>query len=273
MVKDFAEVMNAIKVLQPVKDMLADVLIIDCHAHIGPHSRYFVPDDNIDGIIGVMDDMGIDKIGINKLEALEGDFVAGNDQTAQAMRKYPDRIIGHACINPNYPDIVEAETLRCFEKLGMRMLKFHAAWHQTEPMHANYRPAVEYCAARRIPLISHLPDYVGSLPAYVQLAQEYPEMPFIVAHSTAPWAVDAIVEQCAHIENMYFDTCGYSKWYSSVERLVNGCGEDRVLYGSDVAWLNLPHEIGPILFAELSDTAKEKVLGQNMQGILERIDM
>ncbi len=268
---DFSRVTDAVADLASVKLYLDEILVIDCHAHIGPHSRYFVPEDDIDHIIAAMDSIGVDQVGINALAALEGDFMAGNDMTAAAVRRYPDRVIGHCCINPNYPNAVEAETLRCFEQLGAKMLKFHAAWHQTEAEHPNYRPAIEYCASRSIPLITHLPHYVKSLPGYVALAREYPDMPFIVAHSTCPTAIDAIVEHCAHVDNIYFDTTGYPKYYASIERIVNGCGEDRVLFGSDIAWLNLAHEIGAILFAEISDTAKEKVLGLNFRKIMGEI--
>lgn len=270
---DFSRVTAAVADLASVRPYLDEILVIDCHAHIGPHSVYFVPEDDIDHIIGAMDSIGVDQVGINALAALEGDFEAGNDMTADAIRRYPDRVIGHCCINPNYPGAVEAETIRCFEQLGCKMLKFHGGWHQIEPGHPNYRPAIEYCASRRIPLITHLPDYIKSLPGYVALAREYPDMPFIIAHSTAPGAIDAIVEHCAHVENMFFDTTGYPKWYSSVERIVAGCGEDRVLFGSDIAWLNLAHEIGPIVFADLSDTAKEKVLGLNFQKIMQEIKL
>ena len=267
----FDIVMEQVRNLESIKDILADLLVIDCHAHIGPHSRYFVPNDRIDGIIAAMDSIGVDKVGINALSALEGEVVDGNTATARAMMQYPDRIIGHCCINPNYPETVESETLRCFEQFGMRMLKFHSAWHKTPPEHARYRPAVEYCAARRIPLLTHLTDYIAGLPGYASLAREYPQMPFIIAHATAPNAIDAIIEVCAGVENMFFDTTGYPKYNRSIERLVEGCGEDRVLFGSDIAWLNLAHEIGPILFAEISDTAKEKLLGRNFQAILEGI--
>ncbi len=270
---DFGKVMEAVANLETIKPYLDGILVIDCHAHIGPHSRYFVPEDGIDHIIEAMDSIGVDMVGINALAALEGDFASGNDITAEAVRRYPDRVIGHCCINPNYPEDVEGETVRCFEQLGMRMLKFHSGWHGIPPEHPSYRPAVEYCAARRIPLITHLTDYVQGLPGYVSLAREYPDMPVIIAHATAPNAIDAIVENCAGVENMYFDTTGYPKWYASVERLVNGCGEDRVLFGSDIAWLNLAHEIGAVIFANVSDTAKEKVLGRNFQAILQEIDL
>lgn len=270
---DFAEVRETVRNQQSIRPYLDGMLVIDCHGHIGPHSRYFVPEDDIDHIIGAMDSLGIDMISLNALQALEGDYKGGNEATAAAVQNYPDRVIGHCCINPNYPDDVEAETLRCFEEFGARMLKFHCAWHQTPPEHPHYRPAIEYCAQHRIPLVSHLPHYVKNLPGYADLACEYPDMPFIVAHATAPEVIDPIGEICAPVENMYFDTCGYAMYNHSIERLVKAVGEDRVLFGSDVAWLNIAYQLGQVLFADISDDAREKIIGLNFQRLMEDIEL
>lgn len=269
----FERVRQAVRNLESIKPYFDEMLVIDCHGHVGPHSRFFVPEDDIDHIAGVMDSLGIDMISLNVLAALEGDYKAGNDMTARAVQKYPDRIIGHCCINPNYPEDVENETIRCFEELGARILKFHCAWHNTPPEHEHYRPAIEYCAEHRIPLVSHLPHYVNDLPGYAELAAQYPQMPFIVAHSTAPEVIDPIIEICLPVENMYFDTCGYAMHNHSIERLVNAVGEDRVLWGSDVAWLNTAYQLGDVLFADISDDAREKMLGLNFNRLMEDIKL
>lgn len=270
---DFEQVRQAVRDLQSIRPYLDEMLVIDCHGHVGPHSRFFVPEDDIDHIVGVMDSLGIDMISLNVLAALEGDYRAGNDMTARAVGKYPERVIGHCCINPNYPEDVENETIRCFENLGARMLKFHCAWHNTPPEHEHYRPAIEYCAEHRIPLVSHLPHYVNNLPGYADLAREYPQMPFVVAHSTAPEVIDPIIEICKPVHNMYFDTCGYAMHSHSIERLVNGVGGDRVLWGSDVAWLNIAYQLGEVLFADIPDAAREKMLGLNFNRLMEDIEL
>ena len=51
--------------------------------------------------------------------------------------------------------------------------------------------------------------------------------------------------------------------HDSIEFLVNGAGEDRVLYGSDMPLMDTRLQVGRIVTADISDEAKVKVLGLN----------
>jgi predicted TIM-barrel fold metal-dependent hydrolase len=249
-------------------EALRDVLVIDCHGHIGPHSNYYVADDDVRGIIRVMDAVGVNILCANALCAIEGDYRAGNDMTAAAVQQHPDRLIGHGCINPNYPEDMAAELARCFEQLGLKIMKFHCGWHHKPADDPAYRPAVEYAASHGIPLLAHLHDYAAGAKGYAELAKQFPEMPFMLAHASEPNAMDTVLEHCAPVENVCFDLTGYPMFRQSIERLVAGAGADRVLFGSDVAWLNLPYELGAVLYARVSDEEREKILGLNMARIL-----
>ena len=51
--------------------------------------------------------------------------------------------------------------------------------------------------------------------------------------------------------------------HDTIEFLVAGAGEDRVLYGSDMPVMDARFHIGRIITADISDDAKVKVLGSN----------
>jgi len=265
---DTASARQAIWEMQPPLQALQGVLVIDCHGHIGPHSRYYVPHDDVDSMVRVMDTVGIDKLCADSLTAVEGDYKIGNDMTAAAMAKHPERLIGRGCINPNYPDDLQAECQRCFEQLGLRVMKFHCSWHGKKVDDPAYRPAIEYAAAHGVPILTHLQNQSEQSKAYAALAQQFGDTAFILAHSSEPNSLNAVVENCKGVENVYFDLTGYPMHFQSIERLVSGVGGDRVLYGSDVAWLNLPYELGAVLFADISDEDREKILGLNMARLL-----
>ena len=53
-----------------------------------------------------------------------------------------------------------------------------------------------------------------------------------------------------------------------MEFLVEGAGEDRVLYGSDMPLIEPRHQIAKITTADLSDETKRKILGLNAIRIL-----
>ncbi len=164
---------------------------------------------------------------------------------------------------------MEAECRRCFEQLGMKVMKFHCGWHGKTIDDPAYRPAIEYAAANKIPILTHLKGYAEQSKPYAEIAQQFGDTAFILAHASEPNALDTVVENCKGVENMYFDITGYPMHYQSIERLVGGVSADRVLFGSDIAWLNLPYELGAVLFADISDEDREKILGMNMAGLLE----
>ena len=75
----------------------------------------------------------------------------------------------------------------------------------------------------------------------------------------------AAAQEC---ENIYLETCSSFSEHGAMEFLVNGAGEDRVLFGSDMPLIEPRHQIAKITTADLSDQAKRKILGLNAMRIL-----
>jgi predicted TIM-barrel fold metal-dependent hydrolase len=53
-----------------------------------------------------------------------------------------------------------------------------------------------------------------------------------------------------------------------IEQLVNEAGADRVLFGSDTPLMDPRGQLGKIITADISDKAKEQILGLNAQRLL-----
>ena len=71
------------------------------------------------------------------------------------------------------------------------------------------------------------------------------------------------MEAANSCSNIYLETCTSLGEHDSIEFLVNGAGEDRVLYGSDIPLMDPRLQVGRIVTADISDEAKVKVLGLN----------
>ena len=54
----------------------------------------------------------------------------------------------------------------------------------------------------------------------------------------------------------------------SIEELVQGAGEDRILFGSDAPLMDPRIQMGRVVTAEISEQAKEKILGMNAAKLL-----
>ena len=73
---------------------LADCLVIDSHAHIGPMFGFPILSSSIEALIAEMDRIGVDQAYVSGLPALGTADRIGNDIVLDAMNSYPDRKIG-----------------------------------------------------------------------------------------------------------------------------------------------------------------------------------
>jgi predicted TIM-barrel fold metal-dependent hydrolase len=76
------------------------------------------------------------------------------------------------------------------------------------------------------------------------------------------------VEAARRCPKVMLETCTSWGEHGTIERLVNGAGEDRVMYGSDMPLMDARLQIGRIATAVISEKAKRKVLGLNAMRLL-----
>ena len=95
---------------------LSDVLVLDCHAHIGRSFGH--PADRLDAasMVEIMDRLGIDRACISGTLAIGSEVPAGNDEVLRALDDVPDRFIGAAVVNPHYPDEMASEIERLIKE-------------------------------------------------------------------------------------------------------------------------------------------------------------
>ena len=99
--------------------------IIDSHAHLGSYSRFHIEQGGIEELIRQMDRIKVEKITISPMIGLQTDAKLANDITHECIKQYPSRVLGMATLNPNREGEVIDELERCFDTLGMTLIKLH----------------------------------------------------------------------------------------------------------------------------------------------------
>jgi predicted TIM-barrel fold metal-dependent hydrolase len=246
-------------------------LIIDAHVHIGPLREFHIPSDAPEGVIKSMDTIGIDKAVVSSLLAIQSDYKLGNNMVAEAIRKYPGRIVGYAVANPHFKEGIEAELKRCFDELKMSAIKIHPAWHEYPPDGGNYRPVWEFAKKRRGVVLAHTGGSEEEMAKYEKLSSQYPEVTFILAHAGNSYkTVDNYIRVAKKRDNIFLEITFSSVPFGIVEHLVEGAGADKVIYGSDMTYRDPKPQLGWVIYAKISEEDKKKVLGTNMARILEK---
>jgi predicted TIM-barrel fold metal-dependent hydrolase len=92
----------------------------------------------------------------------------------------------------------------------------------------------------------------------------YPQVPFILGHGGGrPDGHRAAVELAQRYPHVYLDLSGDSYYLGLVEWLVKGVGAERVLYASDLTWIDPRTQLARVWGANLPDAAKSAILYDN----------
>lgn len=247
-------------------------MIIDCHLHLPESGLTLDPD-----VVEMTKKLHIDKLCISHLGTWDYEpkpevFIQANTELASVMKQYPDLVLGLCYVNPAYPEEAMAEFKRGIEELGMVGLKLWTGLYANDP---RVFPLVEQAIEYGVPILQHTWHKVeGNLPHesdpihVAELAHRYPAADFIMAHIGGDW--ERGVEAIKDYPNVSVDTSGSIMDLGMIEYAVQELGGNRVLYGSDSDGADMPGTLGKILDAEISETDRVKILGGNMQALLER---
>jgi predicted TIM-barrel fold metal-dependent hydrolase len=248
-------------------EALADTLVIDTHAHMGPWFNFHIPSGDAQGMVRTMDRLGVDCCIASAHAAIGPDFRLGNEVIAQALAAHPGRIYGYIGVNPNYPaEEMRRELERCRAIPGFVAIKLHPDVHKTAAHDERYAPAWTFAGEQSLPVLSHAgAGSAFNAPAQFEAAAErHPNVAIILAHSiSSQESMDAAIELAARRENVYLDICGSPLLVGALEEAVRRIGSQRILFGTDLPFIDPRPGLGRLAFARISEDDKRDILGRN----------
>lgn len=239
--------------------------VIDCHGHVGPVGAFFSARTDADGLVASMDRLGIRLTAVSSMQAFySGGAQAGNDVTAQAVRRYPDRLIGYCAVNGNYPGEVRGELARGFDILGLRHIKLHPGTDQCAIDGAGYADVWPFAEERGAVVLIHTWAKSAATPAAcAKIAERYPGLKMLLGHAGGPEGLEEAARVARMVPNVFCDTVLSMRHFGRVEYLVQEAGVEKVLYGSDAAFLDAAPAVGQVACARISAADKCAILRTN----------
>ena len=278
-------------------------MIIDIHTHIFPpeicqnRERFFPgepafellyqdkkksPLTTADGLIEAMDRDGIQASVTFGFPWKQPELMRrSNDYVLEAMTRYPDRLLGFACLNPELPEALD-EGERCL-KAGMKGLGEVAVY--TPLAEGSFvdrlSPLVDMATRWKVPVLIHTSEpvghqYPGKVPLPLnelyELIKAFPSTIFILAHwGGGLWWYQLMKREVGKVlANTYFDTAASPFLYRPeiYEHAFKIIGLEKILYGSDYPLLPLNRYLKEMNRAGLTSEQQAAILGGNSKRVL-----
>jgi predicted TIM-barrel fold metal-dependent hydrolase len=234
----------------------------------------------LDAFIAQMDMMGVEKAVIFNLDEETPSRLKGlpNDYYADIVKRYPERFLGIAGIDPLKGLDAYREVRRCRD-LGLRGIAVRPFMFGIPPTHPRMYPLYAACADMDMAIWFHLSVNYSTLtmeverPIYIDVvAQDFPTLKIIAGHGGWPW-VEEMVAVAWRNPNVYIDFVSYLPRYLAMPgsgwepllRYGNTVLQDRILFGS--TWLFMGASIkelaDEVMKLPLKEDVKHKWLYQN----------
>ena len=251
-------------------------MVIDCHAHL--HHRSSQSWEESDRkLIEAADKLGIDQLCCSILTPRRPSTAEGfrecNAWVADAMARFPGRVLGYCYVNSGYPRESQEEIRRCVEERGFIGIKLYNEYTCTEPV---VWPIVELAIELGVPILQHAGHAhypVAAQPRIsdgghlAELASRYPEAMLICAHVCGGGDWEWTIKALRNAPSVYLDTSGSVVDEGVIEMAADVLGVERLLFGCD---MSMTAGVGKIRAADLSEADRQKILGGNMEKILRR---
>lgn len=99
---------------------------------------------------------------------------------------------------------------------------------------------------------------------FAGIGKAYPRAQILLGHSGASAVgMDQSIKAAQEAENVHLDLTASYMPYGMLEVIVASVGAERVLFGTDIPFLDGRPKIGQIASARISDEDKRKVFGLN----------
>jgi len=241
-------------------------MIIDSHCHAGKGDGLTGPWDTAAPLDKYL--IRASRAGITHtvlFAAFHSDYAIANREVARVVSSRPDRLFGFAFVHSVHDrGRVHRLVGQAVEEFGFVGIKLH---RYDAPI------SREICEVARAFSLPVLYDVMGGVSVCELLAEEYPDINFIIPHLGSfadDWKAQvALIDHLVRHPNIYTDTAGVRR-FDILVQAVQRAGPAKILFGSDGPWLHPGVELAKVRALGLSRSEETLVLRHNFLRLVKR---
>ncbi len=242
-------------------------MIIDCHCHAGTGDGLTGPWDTnapLKNYLHRASAAGIEKTVL--FAAFNSDYSRANEVVARIVSSRPDRFYGFAFVHS------QRDRGRAYSMVSIAVARYGFVGIKVHRHDA--RITREICKVARIFALPVLYDVAGEISVCELLAEEYPDVNFIIPHLGSfadDWQAQlALIDHLVRHPNIYADTAGVRR-FDILEQAVRRAGANKILFGSDGPWLHPGVEWFKVQALGLSSRDQRLIAGGNFLRLIRSV--
>ncbi len=188
------------------------------------------------------------------------DYRAAHDEIGEAVRRYPDRLVGAACLYPFLPEAeFREEVRRCVETYGFRALKLQPKFQPLNPLSPRSDFFWETAREHGLVAVCHTGDGVPfSLPSlYISPARRFPDLSLVLAHAGGSVYYQESIIAAQVCPNITIELSTLMPHF--VLDILAHVPASRLMIGSDLPE-SLETELGKVLGLEVEEAVRRDIL-------------
>ena len=205
---------------------------------------------------------------------------ANNDYVIDALNRYPDRLIGFACVNPAEERSAVREIARCASHgiQGVGELMPDGQGFRLDDFQT-MSPIVEAARHHHLVMLTHTSEPLGH--AYpgkgettpdqvIHFARHFPDVSLVCAHwgGGLPF-YELMPELMVALRNVYYDTAATHLVYrDKILNLASSLLPEKILWATDYPLVSQQYALNRLSWSHLDRTMMDKLLGENALSIL-----
>jgi predicted TIM-barrel fold metal-dependent hydrolase len=254
-----------------LEDLTKKYLIIDSHLHLGGLSYLYMPSNTEENIINLLKKIGVKKAiyaNHGSLSTIEH----GLGELFEALQRNDDFLYGYLVFNPNFKNSSLKSIEKNFERNHIAGIKIHPSWHLCYPYDKRYESFWQFAVERKIPVLTHSwdPDVSNKSQkfsdpfGFENIIKKFPDLKLILAHAGGRGKMlYNVITLMENYPNIYVDFAGDIFVSGLIEEYIGRVGSERLLFGSDMPWVDIRFHLAHILNLNISETDKKNILGLN----------
>jgi len=234
---------------------------IDAHAHYGVWNFPIPNCGSTENLLRLAQKHEIEHAVCSSALAILYDMEEGNAELAEAFEAH-DVLLGYVYVNPNFIAQSVAEMERYLPTDQFVGVKIYTGGYSGVAVDAPiFAEMIDEVARLATAILVHCGSY-GVAHTLAGYAEKHPSLNFILGHAGGTEA-DRVADLAAANPNVFMEFCCSWAGEGKVERAIEVCGAEQIVFGTDMDLIDPAFLIGMYETAGLSDSEKQMIYHDN----------